>query len=152
MRSRKATDRSDQLRPLARDALKGGWTRPTAHPWRWQGWLVSSVLLFILGPSLRAQSVPARLQDFLKQHAAFEETDLSALAAGRPVAKIAEAKEGGEIAVVGAIRVAVPRDFFLRQFTDIVRFKREQSVTEAGKFGKPPTLGDLSGLELHEKS
>jgi hypothetical protein len=119
---------------------------------RWAQWILPLVLLLAFAPSLGAQTVPVPLQTFLKEHAQFDESDLRALAEGRPVAEVSETKVGDEVAVVGAIRIAVPREFFLRQFTNIVQFKREQSVTEVGKFGKPPALEDLNGLQLHAQS
>jgi hypothetical protein len=113
----------------------------------------SLILLVTFAASLHAQTaVPASLRDFLEQHAGFEKSDIRDLAEGRPVAKVAETKSGDEVAVAGAVRVGVPRDFFLRQFIDIVGFKRQQSIHAVGKFEKPPTLGDLDGLQLHPKS
>ena len=103
-------------------------------------------------PSLPAQTIPTPLQQFLKQYAHFDETDLRALAEGRPVAEVSETKVGDEVAVVGAIRVAVPREVVRQRCTDIVQFKREQAVQEVGKFGKPPAMKDLAGLQLHAKS
>lgn len=115
-------------------------------------WMPSLALLAILAPSVRPQQIPSPLRNFLKTHAEFDEEDLRALAQGRPVAKVGETNAGDEVAVVGAIRIAVPREFFLRQFTDIEKFKRAQSVTEVGKFGETPALDDLSRLQLHHKS
>jgi hypothetical protein len=119
---------------------------------RWARWILPLALFAAFAPSLRAQSVPAPLQTFLKEYAKFDESDLRALAEGRPAARVIETKVGDEVAVVGAIRIATPREFFLRQFTNIVQFKREQSVTEVGKFGKHPSLEDLAGLQLHAQS
>ncbi|MDE3136636.1 MAG: hypothetical protein KGL59_08675 [Acidobacteriota bacterium] len=119
---------------------------------RWARWILPLALLSGIAPSLGAQAIPAPLEKFLKKHASFDEPDLRALAGGQPAAKVSETKVGDEVAVVGAIRIAVPRDFFLQQFTNIVQFKREQSVPEVGKFGKPPTLEDLAGLQLHSQS
>jgi hypothetical protein len=123
-----------------------------ANLWRRGRWIFAISLLMTFAPSLRAQTIPAPLEGFLKQYAQFDDADLRALAEGRPVAKVSETKVGDEVAVVGAIRVAVPREFFLQRFTDIVQFKREQSVPEVGKFGKQPVLNDLAGLQLHAKS
>ena len=133
-------------------ALPGGTRGRSANLSRQARWILPLALLVVFAPFLRAQSVPAPLQDFLKKQANFEDSDLRALAEGRPAARVGETKVGDEVAVVGAIRIAVPREFFLRQFTNIVQFKRQQSVTEVGKFGRPPTLDDLTGLQLHAQS
>jgi hypothetical protein len=119
---------------------------------RWTRWILPLALLSSFAPWLGAQTIPAPLQTFLKEHANFDESDLRALAEGRPVAEVSETKVGDEVAVVGAIRIAVPREFFLRQFVNIVQFKRQQAVTEVGKFGKPPSLEDLASLQLLPQS
>lgn len=109
-------------------------------------------LLVAAGFSLRAQPLPSPLGDFLKQYAGFGNGDLQHLAEGQPVATVMETKEGDEIALAGAIRIAVSSDFFLQQFKDITRFKRSKAVTEIGKFGDPPALADLAGLHLTENT
>jgi hypothetical protein len=96
--------------------------------------------------------VPASLGDFLKQYAGFSNGNLEDLAEGQPVAKTMETAAGDEVALAGAIRIAVPTDFFLKEFTDIVRFKQGQSVPEVAKFSTPPTLANLAGLHLDKKS
>jgi hypothetical protein len=125
---------------------------PSAKLMRWARWVLPLALLSIFAPPLGAQTIPASLEKFLKEHAQFDVSDLRALVGGQPAAKVSEAKMGDEVAVVGAIRIAVPREFFLRKFTNIVQFKREQSVAEVGKFGQPPTLEDLASLQLHSQS
>lgn len=105
-------------------------------------------LLLVVAFSLRARSLPSPLGDFLEQYAGFSNGDLQDLAEGRPVATVVETQAGDEIALAGAIRIAVSSDFFLRQFSDIARFKRSKAVTEIAKFGDPPALADLAGLHL----
>ncbi len=158
MKGRERTDVKDLRKEFSecgsqfRHLLASGPRGRPANPSRRARWILSLALAVTFAPSVRAQTIPAPLQNFLKEHASFDDSDLRALAEGRPAAKVSETKVGDEVAVVGAIRIAVPREFFLRQFTNIVQFKREQSVTEVGKFGQPPTLEDLASLQLHAQS
>lgn len=106
-----------------------------------------------LGASLGAQTVPSELREFLAANGHFDENDFRDLAAGKPVAKLLETKRRSEVAGVGAVRIAVPRDFFLAQLDDIVRYKQEQvsPPPEIGKFRSPPRLADLEALSLSRR-
>ncbi|MDE3136093.1 MAG: hypothetical protein KGL59_05945, partial [Acidobacteriota bacterium] len=57
------------------------------------------------------------------------------------------------MAGVGAIRIAVPRDFFLSQTKDIVRYKQMQvnPAPEIGRFDSPPQIANLENLSLEER-
>ena len=103
-----------------------------------------------LGAGLRAQAIPPELRQFLAANARFGEGDMRDLAAGKPVAKLLKTKHQNEVAGAGAIRIAVPRDFFLAELDDIVRYKQAQAEPppEVGKFGSPPRLADLGALAL----
>lgn len=121
--------------------------------WRCALWILPVAIIIVAPvPSVHAQTIPAALQRFLEKYAEFDASDLARLAAGQPVAKVSQTKAGDEVAVVGAIRIAVPREFYLERFTQIVQFMRQQGVSEAGKFRNPPALNDLAELHLQEKS
>ena len=112
--------------------------------------MVAAAALLSFGARLGAQAIPPELRQFLAQNAHFDEKDLRDLAAGKPVARLLKTKHKSEVAGVGAIRIAVPRDFFLTQIDDIVRYKQLQAdpAPEVGKFSSPPQLGDLAALAL----
>jgi hypothetical protein len=109
-------------------------------------------MAFLLGcgAAIQAQGIPPELREFLKANAHFSEAELRELAAGKPVAKILETQSSKEVAGVGAIRIHVPREFFLSESEDIVWYKKEQvkPAPEIGKFSTPPVLADLDGLSL----
>lgn len=112
--------------------------------------LLGAVLLVSCGAASRAQGIPPELGEFLRANAHFSEAELRDLAAGKPVAKMLDTQSKKEVAGVGAIRIHVPREFFLSEFEDIVRFKKEQvkPAPDIGKFSAPPQLADLDGLSL----
>lgn len=112
--------------------------------------IVAAAVLLAFGARLRAQAVPAELGQFLTGKARFDENDLRNLAAGKPVAKLLETKQQNEVAGAGAVRIAVPRDFFLAELDDIVRYKQAQAnpAPEVGRFSSPPQLSDLETLSL----
>lgn len=99
---------------------------------------------------MRAQEIPPELREFLKANAHFSESELRDLAAGKPVAKMLDKQSKNEVAGVGAIRIHVPREFFISEFEDIVRYKKSQvrPAPAIGKFSAPPLLADLEGLTL----
>lgn len=104
----------------------------------------------VSGAGLRAQTVPSQLRQFLTTNARFDEGDFRDLAAGKPVTKLLGGKDKVEVAGIGAIRIAVPRDFFLSQLDDIAPYKQAQTnpPPEVGKFNSPPQLADLQALSL----
>jgi len=138
--------------PSARSGNRSGsdrWNGAAA----WYGWfaaIVAAAVLLGFGERLRAQAIPPDLRQFLAAKAHFDNRDLVELAAGKPVAKLLKTKHRNEVAGAGAIRIAVPRDFFLNQLDDIVRYKQIQAspAPEVGKFSSPPQLGDLATLAL----
>ena len=96
--------------------------------WRRCVWvIVAAVAFFGFGATLKGQAIPPELREFLAANTHFDESDLRDLEAGKPVAKLLPTKHKTEVAGVGAIRIAVPRDFFLAQIDDIVRYKQVQA-------------------------
>jgi hypothetical protein len=120
---------------------------------RWVLGVAAASVLLGFGGSLQAQTIPPELSKFLAEDANFEQSDLSDLAAGKAVAKLLQTKLKHEVAGVGAIRIAVPRNFFLAQIDDIVRYKQMQAdpAPEIGRFDSPPQLANLAGLSLQER-
>jgi hypothetical protein len=107
-------------------------------------------VLLGFGGRLRAQAIPPDLQEFLTAIAQFNGNDFRDLAAGKPVAKVIETKRKNEVAGLGAIRIAVPRDFFLAQIDDIAGYKQAQAdpPPEIGRFDSPPRPANLDVLTL----
>jgi hypothetical protein len=143
------------IRPSAKSGSPSGSDRliRVAVWYRFLCTLGAAVALLGFVGTLRAQTIPPELREFLTAHAHFDESDLRDLASGKPVAKLLATKSKSEVAGVGAIRIAVPRDFFLTQIDDIVGYKQAQAdpAPEIGRFDSPPQLANLDGLTLQER-
>lgn len=80
----------------------------------------------------------------------FSTKDLRALERGEAISRGMDGSASGEIAVAGAVRVQVPRTYFVDRLMDIVQFKQDDIVLEIGLFTAPPRLEDLETLTLGE--
>ncbi len=78
----------------------------------------------------------------------FSRNDIATLDGGAVISRGLEPTSSGEIAVAGAVRVNVPRRYFVEQLKDIVAFKQDDAVLEIGVFGDPPSLDALEPLTL----
>jgi hypothetical protein len=97
-----------------------------------------------------AAQTPARwpIDGFLREYARASAADLAALERGQPVVRTLDTGDSREVAVVGAIRLEVPKEFFLERFRDIVNTKKSEGVLQVGKFGSVPLVGDIASLRL----
>ena len=103
----------------------------------------AAALVAAMGPAM-APAVGAVLSRDLK----FSTVELIDLERGRIVKHTLDKTSPGEVAVAGAVRVNATRETFLSRFRDITQFKRGPGVLEIGRFGDPPTLGDLEALTI----
>ena len=124
--------------PSAHAALKGG--TPPAHA-ALKGWTLRTCSL-----KRYNQFDP---QAFLRTYAGFTSQDLARVAAGTAVARSLTA-EPDEVAVAGAVFMAVPRQTWVERFRDIESFKRNPAVLAIGRFASPPSASDMRSLSLEE--
>lgn len=85
---------------------------------------------------------------FLRTHFRFSASELRDLAQGRAPVRAMEVTDGREIAIAGAVRVAIPPAEYARQLQDIVEFKRHEAVQQIGTFNTPPAVRDAARLTL----
>ena len=85
--------------------------------------------------------------DFLKRYAGFSNHDIARVASGTAVAKSISA-DGDEVAVAGAVFMAIPRAQYFEKFKDIAAFKRAPGVLAIGRFSSPPVAADMKGFTL----
>jgi hypothetical protein len=104
----------------------------------------------ILAMEMVGQSLPQEPSIVLDRSLGFSASDLTALETGQVLVKLPETTETREIAAFAIARVDVPTDFFIEKFRDIVTFKKSKHVLQIGKFGNPPRLSDLAGLNLDQ--
>jgi hypothetical protein len=93
-------------------------------------------------------SQPPDTQLFLRTVLGFDSAALRELALGRAVVRSLDAADGREVAIAGAVRVAVSPAQYVEQLRDIVEFKRHEAVQQIGIFGASPRPSDLAGLTL----
>jgi hypothetical protein len=86
---------------------------------------------------------------FLRTYAGFSSQDVARAAAGTGVARSLQA-DADEVAISGAIFIAVSRQHFLERFRDIVAFKRNPLVIAIGRFSSQPSAADMRELKLDE--
>jgi hypothetical protein len=78
----------------------------------------------------------------------FTDGDLAAAQRGQVVKHGLPSRGPGEIAVVGAVRINVPKAAFFARVRDIARFKSGPDVVQIGRFSHPPVLDDLAALTV----
>jgi hypothetical protein len=100
--------------------------------------------------AIAGQSLPPEPYTFLSRHLGFSAADLAALDTGQVLVKLPKTTETREVAAFAIARLDVPTDFFIEKVRDIKNFKKGENVLEIGKFGNPPTLGDLAGLTIDQ--
>jgi hypothetical protein len=105
--------------------------------------LVTAYVTAISGAAQPGESVA-----FLREVLRFPVSDLRHLAEGRPAIHTLDTVDGREIAIAGAIRVALSPEQYTAQLRDIVEFKRHEAVQQIGTFGVPPRVADVAGLTL----
>src|SRR6185369_8390223 len=94
------------------------------------------------------QSQPQTAKDFLRKYLAFSEADIVALDKGELVTKLPKVADQREVAAFAAVRVNALPEQLAKQFRDIVRWKKGESVPEIGKFSSTPLISDLAGLTI----
>jgi hypothetical protein len=108
--------------------------------------LVTSVLA---RPSARADDA---LQDLVTAWAgpsnALDAKDWKRLSNGDPIAMIVDSQQPAEMSAVGAIRLAVSPDEFVRRFRRIEDIERGSTVLQISRFGDVPSLQDVGPLTL----
>src|SRR5688572_3968326 len=88
---------------------------------------------------------PFDAPSFLRTYAGFSSQDLARVAGGTAVAKTISA-DSDEVAIAGAVFMAIPRAVYLEKFKDIATFKRAPGVLAIGRFSSPPSASDMNGF------
>src|SRR5262245_50165833 len=103
----------------------------------------------VLLPAAPAGSdLQPQLRTVLVRDLGFSPDDLTDLESGKIVKHSLPATSPGEVAAVGGVRIWATKDRFAAAYRDIVRFKKNASVLEIGRFGQAPQLSDLDGLTI----
>jgi hypothetical protein len=107
---------------------------------------VYPLALVIAGATMAAQ--PQDTVNFLRGELGFSNSDVRRIAEGRAAVRTLDTTGDREVAIGGAIRVALSADQYVAELRDIVEFKRHEAVRQIGVFGPTPSVADLAGLTL----
>jgi hypothetical protein len=115
---------------------------------------VSAAVAVAIGSVALAQTpspdVAPDVRDVLTRQLRFSNGELADLQRGKIVKHGLDAAAPGEIAVVGAVRINVPKAVFLDRVRDIVSFKRDPNVLQIGRFSATPSVADMDALSVGE--
>jgi hypothetical protein len=95
-----------------------------------------------------AQSMPATLSEFLQRAIGLTPGDLRAVEVGTPVVRAIDPPDPREIAVVGVVRIEVPRAFYVRRAADFPSSLRDSLRLRFATFSDPPAETDVAALSL----
>ena len=110
---------------------------------------VLTVGLAVLTPSTSAIEAALEPAVFLRNYGGFSANDLARAAGGTAVARSLVA-DPDEVAIAGAVFMAVSRPFFVERFRDIAAFKRAPAVLSIGRFSSPPSAADMRAFMLDD--
>ena len=95
-----------------------------------------------------AQGMPPGLAQFLQHTIALSSDELSGAAGGRPLVKVLAPGDPREIAVLGVVRIGVPRSFYVRLVSDFPSSLRDPSRLRFAIFSDPASPSDVATLSL----
>ena len=102
---------------------------------------------FVCGSAAGSAPVRDPTRDFARR-LGFDDGSIASLERGGVIVRTLDASVGGEIAVAGAVRIGVPRAYFVRRWRDIASFKRDAKAPEIGTFDNPSVVRDLASLTV----
>jgi hypothetical protein len=105
-------------------------------------------LVTTAGSAIVRDGQPPASHGFLRSVVGFSSSDLRDLTQGRVAIHTLDTEDDREIAIAGAVRVAVSPQQYIAALRDIVDFKRHEAVVQIGVFGRPPQVSDMAGLTL----
>ncbi|HVQ29659.1 MAG TPA: hypothetical protein VMV21_08780 [Vicinamibacteria bacterium] len=118
--------------------------RPTAL----RGTSLGLFAVGLLTPSSFAEEAAPHM--FLRKAIGFTDAQIATVDQGQVATRQFASADKADVAAFGAVRVAVPKEAYLRQLQDVVAFKRTPSMLEIGRFSPVPTVADVAGLSLDD--
>lgn len=97
-----------------------------------------------------AQARWRTLDDFLARGVGFTASENAALMRGETVPRVLPTADTRDVAVFGAVRIDVPRSFFIDRQRDFPRALRTPTRTEAQLISDPAVVGDLQAFDLSD--
>jgi len=88
------------------------------------------------------------LDPFLQKYAHATAEELGALQRGQPFVRTLKTGDDRDLAIVGAVALDLPKEFFLERYRDIATMKKAPAVVQIGRFGDRPSPRDIEPLRL----
>jgi hypothetical protein len=104
-----------------------------------------AILCFLTSQRAEAQARWATLDDFLQNGVFLTRPQMAAIAKGETVGKPLATADERDVAVMGVVRIDVPRSFFVERQRDVVRAATQRPVHV---FSTPASLADVQALAL----
>jgi hypothetical protein len=99
-------------------------------------------------PRIVAAQTAATVEEFLAKEIGFTAAEIRTVTQGGAVAKLVPSANDREVTVFGAVRIAVPRSFFVQGQLDFQRSLRTATRPALGIFGDPPKVEDVAAFQL----
>jgi hypothetical protein len=97
-----------------------------------------------------AQERFSTVDDFLARGVSLNASQLSALARGEVVDKLLPTGDTRDVAVFGAVRIGVPRAFFVDRQRDYTHALRTPTRAQAHVFGSPAAVADVQLVDVSD--
>ena len=107
------------------------------------------ILVALAGVAVASQPIP-NAYTFLKNDAGLTAKTLEKLDSKVIVEQLSVNDKTREIAVIGAVRITVPRQFFVAHYRNIENFMRTTELKQIGTFSQPPNPADMASFRLPE--
>ena len=98
----------------------------------------------LASPALRAQAAPTLLQRLT----ILDAKKAASVDRGEAVAVSLDTQEKTEIAILGVVRIEVPRAFYIERARQLTGFLSTGTTSLSGSFGEPARLDDVAALAL----
>ena len=95
-----------------------------------------------------AHAQPSELGTALIEYGRFSDKDLKTVDSNPVVKEVSVDEKRREVAMLGAIRVKVPEQFFRKQIKNLLIFSSDTAVKQSGPFSTPPKPQDMASLAL----
>jgi hypothetical protein len=105
------------------------------------------VALAVGPPRASGQSMPAPLVQFLQHAAALTSDEIGSATNGNTVVKLLPSDQR-EVALIGVVRIDVPRSFYVSRAIDFPTSLRELSTVSFGIFSDPTAASDVAAFKL----
>jgi hypothetical protein len=109
---------------------------------------IIAALVCLGATGAQAQSSTSELQRILHEKAGFASVDFAAIDRGQTIVKLTPITDKREVAVSGIVSLRTSAEKFLLSYLDSMTRQNNQTVLEAGRFGKAPAVADLQQLTL----